>query len=92
MNLARLIEFLRHRLKAVTGTGIAMLGLVVALDVLFIPKADAHTAIERFPGFWAAFGFTGCVLIILLSKWYGHAGIMTREDYYDSAEDDKEQS
>jgi hypothetical protein len=24
------------------------------------------------------------VLIIILSKWFGHLGIMTREDYYDN--------
>jgi hypothetical protein len=43
----------------------------------------AHTAVERIPGFWSVFGFIGCVVIILVSKWYGHAGIMKREDYYD---------
>ena len=46
-------------------------------------KEHAHTAAEHFPAFWAAFGFIGCVVIIVLSKWFGHAGIMTREDYYD---------
>jgi hypothetical protein len=35
------------------------------------------------PGWWSIFGFVACVLIIILSKWYGHLGIMTREDYYD---------
>jgi len=35
------------------------------------------------PAFWSIFGFLGCVVIIIGSKWFGHAGIMTREDYYD---------
>ncbi len=38
---------------------------------------------ETLPVFWSAFGFVACLLIIFLSKWYGHAGIMTGEDYYD---------
>ncbi len=38
---------------------------------------------ETLPIFWSAFGFVACLLIIFLSKWYGHAGIMVREDYYD---------
>ncbi len=38
---------------------------------------------EHWPGFWAVFGFVGCVVIILVSKWFGHLGIMTREDYYE---------
>jgi len=42
-----------------------------------------HTFVERIPGFWAAFGFVACVVIIIVSKWFGHLGIMTREDYYD---------
>jgi hypothetical protein len=25
----------------------------------------------------------GCVVIVLFSKWFGHRGIMTREDYYE---------
>jgi len=29
------------------------------------------------------FGFVACVLIIVASKAYGHAGIMRGEDYYD---------
>ena len=48
-----------------------------------VDKAHAHTALERFPGFWAVFGFVGCVVLIIVSKWFGHTGIMTREDYYD---------
>ena len=35
------------------------------------------------PGFWALFGLMGCIGLILLSKAFGHAGIMQREDYYD---------
>ena len=59
--------------------------MLVALDVIpgLIDKEHAHTKAEHIPGFWAAFGFIGCVLIIVVSKWFGHAGIMTREDYYD---------
>lgn len=42
---------------------------------------------ETWPGFWAVFGFVACVLIVYVSKAYGHAKIgnseiMTREDYY----------
>jgi hypothetical protein len=50
---------------------------------LILDKEHAHTPIEHLPGFWSVFGFVACALIIVLSKWYGHAGIMTREDYYD---------
>ena len=54
----------------------------VALPAI-VDKEHAHTAVEHWPGFWAGFGFVGCVVIILFSKWFGHLGIMTREDYYE---------
>jgi hypothetical protein len=89
MNLAKLIQFLRDRLKTVIWASCAVLALVVVLDAIpaVVDKEHAHTALEHWPAFWAVFGFVGCVAIILLSKWYGHLGIMTREDYYEDGAD-----
>jgi hypothetical protein len=83
MNPTKLIEFLRKRPKAVTLACIAGLVLLVVADILFVNNDEAHTSIEHFPAFWSMFGFVACVLIIIVSKWFGHAGIMVREDYYD---------
>ena len=83
MKLARLIEVLRNRLKTVIRLCAAVLALLVLWDATLVDKSGAHTGVERLPAFWALFGFVGCALIVILSKWYGHAGIMTREDYYE---------
>jgi hypothetical protein len=85
MKLLRLIEFLRHHLKTVITVCLVVLVLLVLADAVpaIVNKEHAHTKPERIPGFWAAFGFVACVLIVLVSKAFGHAGIMTREDYYD---------
>ncbi len=85
MKLVQLIEFLRARLKTVIRISYAVLALLVVIDALpfLVDKHHAHTKAEHLPGFWSLFGFVACTLIIFLSKWYGHAGIMTREDYYD---------
>lgn len=82
--IVKLIDFLRDRLKLVIRISYAVLALLVVWDVLFVSKEHAHTSAEHLPGFWAVFGFVACVLIIIISKWYGHLGIMTREDYYDN--------
>jgi len=82
--IVKLIDFLRDRLKLVIRLCYVGLALLVAWDILFVDKEHAHTAFERIPGFWAVFGFVACVVIIIVSKWYGHRGIMTREDYYDN--------
>ena len=85
MKLLRLIDFLRDRLKTVVRMGIAVLMLLVLLDAIpaIVEKEHAHTAAEHLPGFWAVFGLLGCLLLVLISKTYGHLGVSTREDYYD---------
>lgn len=85
MKLIRLIDWILARRRGVVRASLVVLALLVVADAVpaLVHKEHAHTAVERLPGFWAAFGFLGCVLIILASKAFGHAGIMKREDYYD---------
>jgi hypothetical protein len=85
MKLLQLIGFLQKRSRAVARVCLVLLALLVIADAIpgLVNKEHAHTSIERFPAFWAGFGFVGCVVLILLSKAFGHAGIMKREDYYD---------
>lgn len=85
MKLVKLIEYLRQRQKTLVRLSFGVLALLIVLDAIpaIVDKHHAHTKIEHLPGFWSIFGFIACVLIIVVSKWYGHAGIMTREDYYD---------
>ena len=81
--IVNIIEFFRSRLKATIRVCLVVLAALVVWDALFVSKEHVHTFVERIPGFWAAFGFVACVVIIIVSKWFGHLGIMTREDYYD---------
>ena len=81
--IVNIIEFFRARLKATISVCLVVLAALVVWDALFVSKEHVHTFVERIPGFWAAFGFVACVVIIIVSKWFGHLGIMTREDYYD---------
>ena len=85
MKLLALIEFLRRHLKVVIWICLGLLVVRVLADAVpaIVDKHHAHTKAEHFPGFWSAFGFIACVLIVLVSKAFGHAGIMQREDYYD---------
>jgi len=85
MKLVQLIEFLRKRLKTVIWICCALLALLILLDAIpfIVDKEHAHTEAEHIPAFWAVFGFVGCVVLIIVSKWFGQAGIMQREDYYD---------
>ncbi|MEI7730262.1 MAG: hypothetical protein WCO56_11860 [Verrucomicrobiota bacterium] len=87
MKLVQFIDFIRKHLRTVVWICVAVLALLVLMDAIpaiVHKEGHAHTWAEKnIPGFWALFGFAACVVIILVSKWFGHRGIMTREDYYD---------
>ncbi len=82
MIVVELIDYLRDRLPTVIRCCYGVLAALLIIDI-FVDKHHAHTWIEHIPGFWSLFGFGACVIIIIISKWYGHQGIMMREDYYD---------
>jgi hypothetical protein len=85
MKPSQILRSLRGPERRLLRTSFLALIVVDLLDAVpaIIDKEHAHTWIEKVPGFWTIFGLAGCVAIILLSKWFGHSGIMTREDYYD---------
>ena len=97
MSLVNLIELVRRHLQTVIRVCWAVLGVLLLWSLFFVKPehaaaeggevqgflAQAHAVFEKWPVLWALFGFIGCALIIFASKAFGHAGIMTREDYYD---------
>jgi len=82
MIIVRLIDRLREHLKTVVRVCCGLLAMLVVGDWFLVGTEHAHTSAERLFGFWSLFGFISCVAIIFVSKWYGHLGIMKREDYY----------
>lgn len=85
MILVRLVDWLAGRRPLVLRLAAGALAVLVLLDAVpgVVDKEHAHTWVEHLPGFWALFGLIGCVLLVVLSKWFGHRGITKREDYYD---------
>jgi hypothetical protein len=79
MDIIKVIESLRR--KGVKKIGYIVLILVFIVD-FFIPRYEIHFIGDKVPGFWSLFGFIACILIILISKWIGHLGIMQDENYY----------
>lgn len=56
---------------------------VVVVDILR-PQSGGYFAWYGIPGFFALFGLTGCVTIVLFSKWLGHYWLQRKDDYYDN--------
>ena len=79
MNIIKVIESVRR--KGVKKIAYIVLILVIIAD-FFIPRHEIHFIGDKIPGFWSIFGFVACILIILISKWIGHLGIMQDENYY----------
>jgi short subunit fatty acids transporter len=83
MPIIKLIEFLKRHMRMTLVFCYITLVALVLIDGLFIDKSKAHTAPEHIMGYWSVFGFGACVVIVVFSKWFGHLGIMAREDYYE---------
>ena len=79
MNIIKVIETLRR--KAVKKIAYIALILIIVTD-FFIQRHEIHFIGDQIPGFWSLFGFVACIMIILISKWIGHLGIMQDENYY----------
>jgi hypothetical protein len=80
MKLVNMIETLRT--KTVKKIAYGILVLLVMVDFI-IPRHEVHFFGDKIPGFWSLFGFSACVVIIIVSKWFGKNGLMKDEDYYD---------
>ena len=80
MKLLDLIQALST--KTVKKIAYSVLVLLITVDFI-IPRHEIHFFGDKIPGFWSLFGFIACVLIIIVSKWIGHMGLMKNENYYD---------
>ncbi len=55
---------------------------VVFVSDFLVHREHAEHLWEKIPGWGAFYGFVSCVIIIIVSKFIGHHGIMKKEDYY----------
>jgi hypothetical protein len=64
--------------------GLFIICLVVSLSMgFFVHVKHAVFWWEEVPVFYALYGFFGCVLIVIASKWLGHYVLQRPEDYYE---------
>lgn len=51
----------------------------------FVKQATEYDKVKwnEIPGIWSIFGFLGCVILILFSKYIYKTLFQRREDYYD---------
>lgn len=81
MNLINWLADRQNR-RFVKGISYIALVLVVAADFV-IHRHHVEHFWDRIPGFGAVYGLVSCVVIIIVSKYIGHAWLMKKEDYYD---------
>ncbi len=56
--------------------------LAALIEVLFLDHRKRLFAGSDLPLFWVGFGLVGCIGIIVVSKWVGHAFLMKHDDPY----------
>jgi hypothetical protein len=49
----------------------------------WVPKDHVHFPWEGGFGFYAAYGFVACVILVLIAKYILRPLVMRKEDYYD---------
>lgn len=82
--IVNFIDYLRDRLQAVIYCCYGVMTFIVIWS-MSVDTSHAHTWAEKMiPGFWSLFGFCSCAIVIMVARWFGKGGIMTREDYYDN--------
>lgn len=75
----------RNVRRIVMGLGIAC-GLLVVLDIILaLAGVDKHPHFgwERWPAFYAVFGFVMCSLLVLASRFILRPLVMRDENYYE---------
>ncbi|HDQ39668.1 MAG TPA: hypothetical protein ENN39_01365 [Desulfonatronum sp.] len=61
-----------------------ILAVITAVSLIAqYSTGEHHHWWDLIPGFYAIYGFVGCILIVKISKWYGKKIVFRGEDYYD---------
>ena len=61
---------------------VAGLALAALAEMLLVDHREHLFAGSTWLLFWTGFGFVGCVGIVVISKWAGHAFLMRHDDPY----------
>ena len=82
----RLLEFLCGDVQRVLTWLYRVCAILVLVDLSFLlgfADKEAHYPWENGLGFYAAYGFVACVLLVLISKFILRPLIIRKEDYYE---------
>ena len=74
-----------RRIKLWFYAGLAVVALAeIVLPRVFPSDHPHHFSFESWRAFGSIYGLVSCVVIIVVSKFFGKLWLMRREDYYDS--------
>lgn len=71
---------------------IAALVVSAVVELLFVEHRHRLFLGSDITLFWTAFGFVACIIIVLVSKWFGHTFVMRHDDPYTGEPVQHEQS
>lgn len=82
--MIQLIEYLQTHIKVVVWVCYGLLAVIVGF-ALVVDTHHAHSWVEQhIPAYWSLFGLGAAAIIIVVSRWFGNAGIQVRPDFYDT--------
>jgi len=59
------------------------LSLLILLVIDFFIYKHPHFPWEKWPGFYATYGFVACVVLVVVAKYILRPLVKRKEDYYD---------
>jgi len=80
--MGKLFGYLQEKHEILKWLFFIFLGCSVIFD-FFVPREHpGHFFGDDIVGFWALFGFFGCLLMIILCKGIAHSFLMKKKNYY----------
>ena len=80
--MLKLLTFLRNRPTMLRWLLLGSVAVAILFDV-FARRHHPHFWGDHIRGFWAFFGFVGCIMMVALFKGIYHVWLMKDTTYYD---------
>ena len=80
--IVKFLTYLRERPVFLKWFLVSILAFSVVYD-LFVDRHHAEFWGDHLVGFWAVFGFVGCLVLIVFCKGLSHVWLEKDKDYYD---------
>ncbi len=79
--MTTLNQFFKDHLRLLCWICCVILVVIAGVSIV-IDSSHAHSWVEKnIPAFWSFFGFAAAAVIIMISRWFGKAGVQVDDNF-----------